>query len=54
VVEAEARIDPAGDGAPQVEYRQFVFVLNQCRIQQIREYIYSRTSHWFTRTPADG
>ena len=53
-MEADVRLEPVGDGAPQVEYRQFVFILNQCKIQKIREYVNIGTSHWFSGMRADG
>jgi ketosteroid isomerase-like protein len=53
-MEAEVHHELAGGGAPQVEYRQFVFILNQCKIQKIREYMCIGASHWFSGMRADG
>jgi ketosteroid isomerase-like protein len=53
-MEAEVRLAPAGYGAPQAEYGQFVFVLNQCKIQKIREYMCIEASYWLSGVRADG
>jgi hypothetical protein len=47
VIETEAATNPIGGGAQQVDWRQFVFTLSQCRIATIREYVHPGASHWF-------